>query len=228
MARTCTVCTHAERAAIDRALVAGEPFRHIASRQGVSTTALQRHKAEHIPAALAAAGRAEDAAAAIDVMAELRRCVERVNLLFDSCYRWLRDADDPTRYDIGPRASDLIVTYETVDPETNRAKARKEPLSRLLARVEGLPTVDGVLVVESKHADPRELVLKAADRLRAQSELLAKLLGDLDERPQVVLVNAPEWHRTRSELLDALGPYPDARAAVAARLAALEAPGAGE
>ena len=44
-------------------------------------------------------------------MAELRRCFERVNLLFDACDRWLRDADDPSRYDIGPRAAEVLVTY---------------------------------------------------------------------------------------------------------------------
>ena len=49
MPRACTVCAHPERAAIDRAMVADEAFRHIASRFGTSTTALQRHKSDHLP-----------------------------------------------------------------------------------------------------------------------------------------------------------------------------------
>jgi hypothetical protein len=46
MTRTCTICTHDQRADIETALARGEPYRHIADRFRVSTAALQRHK-EH-------------------------------------------------------------------------------------------------------------------------------------------------------------------------------------
>ena len=52
MPRTCTVCNHPGREEIERGLLAGEPFRHIAARSGTSTGALQRHRAEHLPAVL--------------------------------------------------------------------------------------------------------------------------------------------------------------------------------
>ena len=224
MPRACTACTHPDRPAVDQALVNHRPYRHIAAQFRLSASALVRHHDDHLPATLAEAKRAEDAAAAIDVMAELRRCFERVNLLFDACDRWLRDADDSSRYDIGPRATELLVTYEQAETGSDKVTRRKEPLSALLARVEGLPGV-GVVMVETKHADPRELVLKTADRLRSQSELLARLIGDLDERPQITLVTAPEWLAIRAALLDALRAYPDARTAVAARLVALEGQG---
>jgi hypothetical protein len=46
MPRTCTVCTHLQRAAVDTALGRGEDaFRTIADRFGLSATALKRHKA---------------------------------------------------------------------------------------------------------------------------------------------------------------------------------------
>lgn len=54
MGRTCTVCTHPQRAAIDAALLAGESLRNIAQRYGTSVTALHRHGA-HIAAAVAEA-----------------------------------------------------------------------------------------------------------------------------------------------------------------------------
>ncbi len=72
MARTCTVCVHAERGAIDRALVAGDPNRRIAAHHEVTEQALRRHKAEHIPAELATARQAEDVAAAEDLLAQVR------------------------------------------------------------------------------------------------------------------------------------------------------------
>lgn len=221
MPQVCSICVHSDRQKIDRALVAGEPNRRIASQCDVSEIALRRHKVSHLPATLVQARAADTTTAALDVMAELRRCFERVNLLFDACDRWLRDADDPSQYDIGPRASEVLVTYVTVDEVTNKPLSRKEPLSRLLARLEGGGLT--ALAVESKHADPRELVLKTADRLRSQTELLAKLLGELDDRPQVNVLMAPEWLNVRTALLEALRPYPEARTAVAARLVALDA-----
>jgi hypothetical protein len=54
-------------------------------------------------------------------------------------------------------------------------------------------------------------------------ELTAKMIGELDERPQVNVLVAPEWLQVRAALLEALRPYPDARQAVAARLTHLEA-----
>ncbi len=55
-------------------------------------------------------------------------------------------------------------------------------------------------------------------------ELLAKLVGELDERPTAnVLVTSPEWLATQHALLDALRPFPEARVAVVAALRALAA-----
>ncbi len=72
MPRTCSVCLHPDRPAIDAALVGGEPFRHIASQFGTSTTALQRHKADHLPAAVATAHEAESVARADDLLEQLQ------------------------------------------------------------------------------------------------------------------------------------------------------------
>lgn len=52
MPQTCTICRHERRDEIDRALLDGEPFRNIAKRTGTSTTALHRHKTQHIPKSL--------------------------------------------------------------------------------------------------------------------------------------------------------------------------------
>jgi hypothetical protein len=52
-------------------------------------------------------------------------------------------------------------------------------------------------------------------------ELLAKLSGELDERPQVNILNvaaSPEWLATQAAMLQALAPFPEARLAVAGAL----------
>jgi hypothetical protein len=58
-----------------------------------------------------------------------------------------------------------------------------------------------------------------AGQFRQSLELVARLRRELDERPQVAILAAPEWLAVRESVFRALGPYPDARAAVAAALA---------
>ncbi len=53
-------------------------------------------------------------------------------------------------------------------------------------------------------------------------ELLAKLLGELDDRPVVNLALSVDWQAARAALVAALAPWPDARVAVASALVAIE------
>jgi hypothetical protein len=217
MPRKCSVCTHPQRTAIETAMVDQAEYRDIARQFGLSKDAVARHKESHLPARLAIAKEAQEVANGTDLLQELRTIGERVRLLSDACDRWLRDPDDPERYDIGPRAEEVQVTY--LEYVGDKPVRRKKRLSELLSLALDGPSV---LLVETKYADPRDLVLKAYDRLQGQLELIAKLIGELDERPQVnVLVN-PQWITVRTALLSALAPYPEARSAVATALLAVD------
>jgi hypothetical protein len=66
--------------------------------------------------------------------------------------------------------------------------------------------------------------IAALREARGCLELLGELLHELDRRPQVNVILSAEWLAVRSALLEALAPHPDARTAVATRLAALEQP----
>jgi hypothetical protein len=72
MPRTCTVCTHPRRDAIDRQLIAQKPFRYVAEQTGLSITALHRHREAHLPATLVKARENADVRHAIDVVDQLR------------------------------------------------------------------------------------------------------------------------------------------------------------
>lgn len=72
MPRRCSVCDHPDRPAVDAALVAGEPFRNVAARFRLSTSALVRHKTDHIPAALTKAADAAEHVAADTLLDRLR------------------------------------------------------------------------------------------------------------------------------------------------------------
>lgn len=158
MPRTCTVCTHAEREAIDAALVAGEPYRGIAQRYAASPDAVFRHRSDHVPATLAQAAEAWEVA----------------------------------------RADTLLDQLTELRGDARRIGSKAEGAGDLKTALAGI----------------RELVRIV--------ELTAKLVGELDERPTVNVLVAPEWLQIRAALLDALGPHSEARSAVAARLVALE------
>ncbi len=76
MARACSICTHAARAEIDRALVAGEASnRRIAARYNTSERAMRDHKTNHLAARMRKASERRDDAdlrTAIDVVTQLR------------------------------------------------------------------------------------------------------------------------------------------------------------
>ncbi len=72
MSRTCTVCGHPQRHAIEKLIVGGTANRRIATQFQLSEAAVRRHAAEHLPVALVKAQEAEDSAHALDVVKQLR------------------------------------------------------------------------------------------------------------------------------------------------------------
>jgi hypothetical protein len=69
--RTCTVCNHPQRSAIDSALLNGDPYRGVAQRYAASPDAVYRHR-DHLPLALVKAQEAAEVARGGDLLAQLR------------------------------------------------------------------------------------------------------------------------------------------------------------
>ena len=64
MPRTCSICSHEHRDAMEDAFIAGQAKRRIASQHGVTERAVRYHMREHLPALLTLARDAERAARA--------------------------------------------------------------------------------------------------------------------------------------------------------------------
>lgn len=160
MPRICTVCASPNREEIDKALIAGEPVRSVASRYvTIGRMAVQRHKEEHLSATLAKAHDAGEVAHADDLLQQVRQL---------------------------------------------RGKA----ISLLLA---------------AEKAGDLRTALMGVREARACVELLAEMEGELNRNPVVNVIMSPEWTHLRAVIIAALAPYPDARLAIAARLADVEA-----
>jgi len=77
MPRTCTICSHPDRRAIEKALVDGEPFRNIAKRTGTSPAALTRHKSDHLPGKIVQAKAAQEILEAGDLLSQVAALKEK-------------------------------------------------------------------------------------------------------------------------------------------------------
>jgi len=64
--------------------------------------------------------------------------------------------------------------------------------------------------------------LKAIREARGNLELLAKLLGELQEKQIINILVAPEWLSLRAVILTALEPYPEAKQALSEALKEVE------
>lgn len=152
MARACSVCTNKHRADIDKALVANSlPLRDIAGQFGVRKSAVERHKANHLPAIMVKAQEAEDIAHADSLIEQIR--------------------------DLQSKALGILAKAEKAEDHRSACAAIREA--------------------------------------RGCLELLAKLQGELDERPQInILAVSSEWLTLRSAIMRALESHPEARSAV--------------
>lgn len=88
-------------------------------------------------------------------------------------------------------------------------------------RAEELYVKASTILERSEIEGNGQLSLAAIKELRSTVELLAKLTGELDEKPTVNVLNvssSPEWLGIQQAMLEALHPFPEARVVVAGAL----------
>jgi hypothetical protein len=90
----------------------------------------------------------------------------------------------------------------------------------LLERLRRLLDLAEAILARAEREGDHKTALSGIGQARGCLELLLEVEGRVDRRPTVNLLILPEWLAVRTALLEALHPYPEARAAVAERLAA--------
>jgi hypothetical protein len=102
-------------------------------------------------------------------------------------------------------------------PDRLKKASEREDVREALDVVAQLKAINDALLAvlkEARQLRRSEPALKAVDRIQKQIELQAKLLGELDERPQVNLYLSSEWIELRAAIVAALDPYPEARESI--------------
>jgi hypothetical protein len=88
----------------------------------------------------------------------------------------------------------------------------------LLDQVRDLQSRAYAILNRAEKTGELRTALSAIREARGNLELLAKLLGELDERPVVNLNLSPEWLELRTVIVGALGAHPEALRAVVGAL----------
>ena len=92
----------------------------------------------------------------------------------------------------------------------------------LLTEVRDLQARTLAILEATEETHEHRVALTAIREARGNLELLARLLGELDERPVTNILVSAEWVSVRTVMMEALSPYPEARIAVAEQLSELE------
>lgn len=83
-----------------------------------------------------------------------------------------------------------------------------------LAEVRTLKTRAIEILGQAQQAGDLKTALMGIREARSCLELCMKAEGQLNDAPQITIINQPEWIELRTLIIGALEPYPDAREAV--------------
>lgn len=181
MANAYNVDQHPKKNAIIRALINQESYAKIANDYALSESAVKRYAYGRLrlnaAKALAKGNYSGEA-----LLARIEDTIVYVSKMYEACNDWLQDPDDHSRYNLDPRAYEHDVIYNEVnyDDDDKEYRIRKKAnLQELLERA--MRDNEEIIKVESKVADPRNLVLQTAQTLNKQLETLAKIAGVVQE-----------------------------------------------
>ncbi|MBN2860881.1 MAG: hypothetical protein JXK93_11505 [Sphaerochaetaceae bacterium] len=185
MANAYSVDKHPKKNAIIRDLVNQIPYTSIAEKYGMPVSTVFRYatqKLRHSAAKALKKGEYDGER----LLARIEDTIVYVQKMYEACNDWLEDPEDHSKYNLDPRATELKVIYlqEYIDDMGNTKTYRmKEPLQDLLDKA--MNPEQSPIKVETKIADPRNLVLQTAQTLDRQLNTLAKIAGVIKDEVNV-------------------------------------------
>lgn len=217
MANRYSVEQHPRRRQIERDIIDGVSCEKIASDYGgLSANAVRRYAKDRMPEIMAVAKLEQ-----VDgILERIEDCIVKISHFFDSVTDWLSDPEDSGRPNFEPRASEMNVTVEIMDKDESKAVRRRMTMQELVEYVEDREEGRKAKVLNATLAiqDPRVTMLKTADVLTRQLELLAKVKGQIVENRTTVLNVTADVSEIADIARKALEPYPEALSSFIAEL----------
>ena len=196
--------THPKKQEIIRDISRGLTYKTIGEKYGISDAAICRYvKKEIIPAA--ALSMAEKKIDGETVLSELDLLIRQMRKTLNACDEALADPANPEKYYIGPKAKDIEVTFiDRTEPQ--RPFTRKERLQELLDK--NLPKHSIVQELKSHQVDPSIILVKTAEALTKQLNLLARIQGQIKD----VTINIAEsrvWYDLKMVIIETTKDFPE-------------------
>jgi len=173
------VDAHPERERIIQALIKGDrSFRSIAKQFGLSAAAITRYMHGKLTVQASAVLTEDADKNGRALLQRVEKIVRRMQKLYDACDEYLQHPEDPEKYELGPKAWEIDVTYRAPDPR-NRTKtiAGHDTLNNLLERLETRKIKP--VSIRFRFSDPRKLIIETAGVLSKQLELIGRIQGQV-------------------------------------------------
>lgn len=153
MPRTCTVCAHEQRDAVDVALIQGTPLRDIARLHGLDHSSLFRHrKAGHLPLALVALHTDQEAQRGTGLAERLEGIVARTEAILDG-------AEADGRYALALSAiRELRSSLELLGKVTGELRDTPTVAINVLASADWLQVQAAIFRALDAHPEARQAV----------------------------------------------------------------------
>jgi len=172
--KKCKVCDHPKLDQINARIRNNDTISSIAKLYGISRDTITKHKKACIGALIVADKNIKELLAGEVMIKQIQLDMKMMHKMLMACDRWMTDPENPEEYFIGERGTEIEVVYHTMDENGEPSKQRKkDTLQTLLNIIDS----DGQYLrvdVNSKAADPRELLVKAATKLENTAEMIMK------------------------------------------------------
>lgn len=117
-----------------------------------------------------------------DFMASIQYQQDKAQKLIEACDEWLRKPGRTGKYTLDPRADEINVVYKTTEIDT--ATGREKEVKKECSLQELIDGRQEIVSLKYKYSDPRALIVSALAEARKQTELIAKVTGELKEISQ--------------------------------------------
>lgn len=195
--------THPQRANIERDIIKGLSLRQIASKYGGITHATVKNYRDANMALLLRHAQIESADG---IIARINEYMDNIEALRDSIIDILRDPEDPTKICYYPLAREVKIKYK------DKGHWRVDKLQDLLELAQEKHPQANIKGTYVEVADPRVMLVKVADTLNRNLELLCKVNGTITTNAKLNVAISQE--RDVSEIVEiakrTLSPWPEA------------------
>lgn len=164
------------------------PYRDIAERFGYTKDTVARFASERLYKDVAKGYARKRQKLTADFMSTMEYQQEKCQKVIEACHEWLLKPGRSGKYTLDPRADEIIVIYKTteIDEATGKEKETRKECS-LQELIDGR---QDIVSLKYKYSDPRALIVSALAEARKQTELIAKVTGELKEISQTTDVYA--------------------------------------